>query len=91
MLIKVAGGQVDRNDGRVDEKYQVHPMLAPRWDLPIARRGALALSGEEASAVFAPATTAEFESLLKRRVDAMNAPNFGRKTQGSLLPGLEDG
>ncbi|HEY3807670.1 MAG TPA: hypothetical protein VGL61_33945 [Kofleriaceae bacterium] len=89
MLLRVAGGQVDRNEGRVDDKYQVHPMLAPRWDLPIVRRGALVLSGDEANAIFAPSSPADFESVLRRRSDAMNAP-FGRKgNQEPMLPGLE--
>ncbi|MHB8730850.1 MAG: ORC-CDC6 family AAA ATPase [bacterium] len=92
MLIKVAGGQHDRNLGRVDEKYQVHPMLAPRWDLPIARRGALALSGAEASAIFAPESSEDFDEVLKRRVAAMTAPFFGEapSTETTLLPGLSD-
>ncbi len=77
MLVRVQGGQHDRNVGRVDEKYQIHPMLAPRWDLPIARRGALAFSGDETSAIFAPSAPADFETVLKRRVAAMTAPFFG--------------
>jgi len=93
MLIRIAGGQHDRNEGRVDEKYQVHPMLAPRWDLPIARRGALALSGEEVTAIFAPLEMAEFEATLRRRVSAMTAPYFGQSPSANtlLLPGLANG
>jgi len=93
MLIRIPGGQHDRNDGRVDEKYQVHPMLAPRWDLPIARRGALALSGEEVSAIFAPTDQSDFETMLRRRVAAMNAPFFKQIATNTtpLLPGLSDG
>ena len=92
MLLRVAGGQHDRNDGRVDEKYQVHPMLAPRWDLPIARRGALGLSGEELTAVFAPSNPFDFDVVLKRRVAAMTAPSFGQESYAAapLLPGLGD-
>lgn len=90
MLLRVAGGQHDRNEGRVDEKYQVHPMLAPRWDLPIARRGALGLSGEELTAIFAPSEPSDFDAVLKRRIAAMTAPSFGQEsfTTAPLLPGL---
>jgi hypothetical protein len=92
MLIRIRGGQPDRNMGRVDDKYQVHPMLAPRWGLPISRRGSLAFSGEEASAVFAPADPSEFDSVVKRRVDAMDAPYFGRPHRNDrYLPGFIDG
>jgi hypothetical protein len=93
MLIKVTGGQHDRNLGRVDNKYQVHPMLAARWDLPVMRRGALALSTEEVEAVFAPPNRGAFEAVLKKRLGAMTAPFFGKPAngRGPLLPGIGDG
>jgi len=76
MLIKIAGGQHDRNEGRVDDKYQVHPMLAPRWDLPVARRGAIALSGDEVNAIFGTNSGDAFERVIKRRLSPMLAPMF---------------
>jgi hypothetical protein len=93
MLVRVAGGQPDRNEGRVDEKFQIHPMLAPRWDLPIARRGSLALNGKEVSAIFAPASLDEFNAVVEKRVGAMNAPFFGKARRAStpMLPGMQDG
>lgn len=81
MLVRIAGGGHDRNQGRVDDKYQVHPMLAPRWDLPIARRGTIGLSGEEVTAIFAPTSDLEFQRTLERRVAPMMAPYFGREIQ----------
>lgn len=92
MLIRVAGGQHDRNVGRVDEKYQVHPMLAPRWDLPVASRGALSLSGVEINAIFAPTEPSSFETVLKRRVSVMTAPFFGKLPNGGvpLFPDMID-
>ncbi len=92
MLLHIRGGQHDRNRGRVDEKYQVHPMLAPRWDLPISRRGALGLSGNEASAIFDPTRGEDFKILLKRRISRMTAPFLVRSTttsQQNLLPGID--
>ncbi len=93
MLVRIAGGQHERNVGRVDEKYQVHPMLAPRWDLPVARRGALSLSGQEVSSIFAPSTHSNFDAVRKRRVAAMTAPFFGSPPNGgtALVEDLFDG
>ena len=36
----------------VQMKFQLHPMLCPRWQLPIARRGAMDLGREMAVAIF---------------------------------------
>ena len=87
------GRGVDRNDVRVDAKYQIHPMLAPsRWDLPISRRGSVGLNGDEINAIFAPHHAAEFDAVVERRTAAMNAPSFGRRLAAQrVLPGLEDG
>jgi hypothetical protein len=89
MLIPVEEGQVDRNSGRVDEKYQIHPMLAPRWDLPIARRGALALSAQEAKAAFEGGV--EWDDLVSKRVARATAPWFGSRQlhKQELIPELE--
>lgn len=92
MLIRVPGGQPDRNKiGRVDEKFQLHPMLAPRWDLPIARRGTITLSGDEIDSIFGVREKTGFENMLRKRVALMNVP-FSRQApipNGELLPGLE--
>ena len=36
---RIPGGQRDRNSQLVLGKFQLSPMLAPRWDLPLVRRG----------------------------------------------------
>lgn len=98
LLIKIEGGQRDRNSKRVDLKYQINSMLAPRWDLPISRRGAIALRSEEVDAIFDPHFSDKFEQLVKERVDRMTAPFFGKSNNGSnkrsdlpiRLPGFEN-
>ena len=75
LLINV-GQQKDRNSERVDWKFQLNRMLAPRWDISYSRRGALALSGKEVNALFDPEYTSQFEGLLKLRIDRMKAPFF---------------
>jgi hypothetical protein len=74
MLIRHVRGQKDRNSQRVDQKYQLSPMLAPRWDLPISRRGALALTAEEVNLIFGRAAEAEFVSMKETRIQRMNVP-----------------
>lgn len=76
LLIDV-GGQADRNTERIDRKYQLNRMLAPRWDLSIYRRGVLALKPEELNAVFDSAHVEEFDKVSEERVARMTAPFFG--------------
>lgn len=88
LLIRVQRGQKERNTRRVDAKYQLNSMLAPIWDLPIARRGALSLTPEEVNAIFDPAHHAEFNQLKRRRVGRMTAPTFDavQHEDSNLLP-----
>jgi hypothetical protein len=86
LLIKIGGGQRERNSKRIDEKYQINNMLAPHWDLPTSRRGALSLSTQEVVAIFTPNETREFEEVKASRVKRMNAPFFGREKETSLEP-----
>jgi len=81
LLIDV-GGQRDRNTERIDAKYQLSRMLAPRWDLAIYRRGALALSADELNSIFDPQHAAEFDKLSETRVARMRAPFFGNRSNG---------
>jgi hypothetical protein len=81
LLIRIEGGQRDRNSMRVDAKYQINSMLAPRWDLPTSRRGALALTTTEVNAIFDPAVVNNFDDYLKERVERMMAPGFGRTSK----------
>ena len=90
LLIDV-GGQRDRNTKRIDRKYQLNPMLAPRWDLSIYRRGVIALTPEELNAVFDPKLVQEFDKLADARVARMRAPFFGHgpKAFGELTGELD--
>jgi hypothetical protein len=77
-LLLAVGSQKDRNSSRVDAKYQLNPMLSPRWDLPIYRRGVLALQPEEVDALFNPSPPIDGVQRLDERVKRLNAPQFGR-------------
>jgi hypothetical protein len=80
LLINI-GDQRDRNSERVDPKLQLNPMLSPRWDLSIYRRGAIALRPDEINSIFDVSMKADFEKFLKDRVERMSAPFFGKKKQ----------
>jgi hypothetical protein len=79
LLLAIEPGQRDRNSERVDEKYELNRMLSPHWDLPISRRGTLALNRDLAIAIFDQGYAHRFEELARRAVDRMTAPWFGRK------------
>jgi hypothetical protein len=90
MLIRHKRGQKDRNSNRVDEKFQLSPMLAPKWELPISCRGALALTAEEVNAIFAESNDREFEAVHQTRMERMNVP-FQKSDPSSgqtMLPGI---
>ena len=88
LLINV-GGQKDRNSKRVDLKLQLNPMLCPRYELSIARRGVIPLRPEEVNAIFDPNHTALLQKFIKARGDRMTAPFFGKKKRGRSGGGPE--
>jgi len=90
MIIKHNRGQKDRNSNRVDEKYQLSPMLAPKWELPISCRGALALNADEVNAIFAEPNNRDFEAVQRARMQRMNVPFQHSKTSSGqkMLPGI---
>lgn len=81
LLIEV-GVQRDRNTKRIDKKYQLNRMLAPRWDLSIYRRGVLALAPPELNAIFDSQHAQEFDILAEVRIARMRPPLFGEIPKG---------
>jgi hypothetical protein len=77
-LNKVIGGQKDKNSERVMMKFQISTMLAPRWDLPLARRGSVTLTSEQCEAVFDISKDQQFESVISEWRERMTAPRFGK-------------
>lgn len=95
LLLRTPQGQRDRNTKRIDNKYQINSMLSPGWDLPIYRRGVVALNTEEIDAIFDRKQARNFKDLARVRVDRMTAPRFGKnhkgqskRTEGSEQPSL---
>lgn len=91
LIIRIRGGQKDKNSFRVDSKFQLNSMLCPLWDLSVSRRGALSLSAAELSAMFNTVTDYEYVGLKRARLRRMNAPfgiepAAGSPDQMSLMP-----
>lgn len=80
MLIVYVGGQSDKNSERVDMKFQLNRMLAPKWDVSSSRRGAIVLPGDDLNTIFDPSCAGQFEQMLKVRIDRMTAPYFDART-----------
>ena len=87
LLVRVEIGQKERNSGLVEEKFQLNRMLAPIWNLPIARRGVVRLSTDEINAVFDPEVSSTFNGVVERRLQRMTPP-FDRQSRLSQ-PTLE--
>lgn len=89
LVSRCDGGRKEKNSYRVDAQYQVNPLLAPRWDLPIAIRGVLAISPAEANVLFSSDSQEdEVKKLIQRKTSRMNGPHFSAKQ--SPQPSLFD-
>ena len=59
----------DRNRSRQRYTLQINRMLAPRWNLPLSRRGILELNPMEVTAIFGTRDPEAFERVLHWRVE----------------------
>lgn len=74
-LIRIPSGAVDRNDSAVlNEKYQLSPMLSPRWGVSEFRRGAISLNEEVFNALFDPLGVEDASGIVRRRLASMRDP-----------------
>lgn len=80
LLSKSDGGRKEKNSFRVDSQYQLNPLLAPRWDLPIALRGVLSVTPAEADVLFNPdALEDAVKEVITTRTLRMSGPRFSAK------------
>lgn len=75
-LIKLRDGAKRKNDRGVGSKYQLGPMLAPKWDVSEHRRGNIELKTELADAIFDREQRNLLPLLIKMRVSGMMGPSF---------------
>lgn len=73
-LIRLPEGRRNKNSRRVDEKYQLAPMLAPKWEISEVVRGSIELSAELANAILDPNRRSTLPPILKRRVSKIISP-----------------
>ena len=81
-LIRISQGEIDRNTQERLAKFQLNATLAPKWNLPIARRGIAKLNPEDIDLIFDPDRREDFDRLNCSWVERMTAPNFG-ESKGS--------
>ncbi len=73
-IFEISNGRPDRNSERINRKVYLNPILSPKWDLPIGRRGDISLSSELANAIFDIDKSSEFKALLARLETKWNNP-----------------
>lgn len=75
LILEIPRGRRDRNTHVLHHKYQLNPMLAPQFDLSLARRGAVRLTAEELNTIFDPSVNeARFDAMKSRMLGRLNAP-----------------
>ncbi|QOF72473.1 hypothetical protein IG197_05185 [Aminobacter sp. SR38] len=89
-LHRIPGGQKERNSEDVTAKFQLSPMLAPRWDLPLSRRGVVTFSAEEFNAIFDASRDDQYQQLLGGWRSKVNAPFRRASKQAGAQIGLFD-
>jgi hypothetical protein len=77
-------GRPSANSQRMDEKFQLNPMLSPRWDLPVSVRGDVRLSTKVAEAIFGNASNEAFQVELSEATAGMKAPSFAKSKPPAL-------
>ena len=83
----MVGDHRDRNGKLVKVKFQLNPMLAPKWDLPATRGGTMEFSVAELEAIFdEDSPDAAFKDILSQRRKRMMAP-FDKVPKRSPGPG----
>ena len=81
-LIRISGGQYYKNSKKLHFKYQLHPMLCPRWQLPVGRRGALPLAGDWANAIFESEQQSQFDEILSSFNRRLTYPPVKEQREG---------
>ncbi|MBD9399095.1 hypothetical protein [Pseudomonas sp. PDM11] len=71
-------GRPSANSQRMDDKFQLNPMLSPRWDLPVSVRGDVRLSAKVAEAIFGDVSNEAFQVELSEATAGMKAPAFAK-------------
>ncbi|GLS19644.1 hypothetical protein GCM10007874_26610 [Labrys miyagiensis] len=87
---RISGGQKERNSEDITAKFQISPMLAPRWELPIARRGVVTFSPDDFNSVFDVRQVEAYQALLQEWRQKVTAPFRRVSSPGDDQIGLFD-
>lgn len=85
LLIRIVNDRKQRNSGKAEETYQLNRILAPNWNLPIARRGIADFNKNVAEAIFNYDYFKRFDSEYTSLKIRMNAPFVKKDNQGKGL------
>ncbi|MGV3570450.1 MAG: hypothetical protein ACO1PB_07610 [Ramlibacter sp.] len=75
-LLRVKGISGAKNDDRLSTKYQINPMLAARWGISEARRGAIELKRELALTLLSGSDPSVAQQAITNRTEAMYLPKL---------------
>ena len=70
-LIRDRDGSKNKNHFKVDSKYQINPIISPKWRISENKRGNTELRPELCNSMFDKEYRAQYDDLLKRRISAM--------------------
>ena len=91
LLLRATKLQIERNSQERLAKFQLNGMLAPKWSLPIARRGVVTLAPAVVDMIFEPDREDEFTAFLADWRARMMAPFFGRNPRRAVAPAANPG
>lgn len=86
-LVRIKGGAKNKNNRSVDQKFQLSPMLAPKWGLSPQRGGTIELQADLANALFDRDLQDGLKGLIENRVKDMQGGAYAslQKNQASLF------
>jgi hypothetical protein len=77
-IFKIPRGRPNANSQHLDDKFQLNPMLASKWDLPISVRGDVRINETLADAIFGNVDNEKFKLELQNSTASLKAPIFGK-------------
>lgn len=82
LFVPTSTNRLDRNTGEYKATYRIHPMLSPKWGLPVTTGGTIDFSLDEVNALFLN-DEEKWEICVKERVAKMTPP-FGKKNKTTI-------
>ena len=89
LLFEIWDGRKSKSSSKIERMFQLNPILSPKWDLAIVRRGTIPLSGDFVNSMFDSSFYENYVKLKNDRLRAMQAPfvKWGAKSN-DLTPSL---